>query len=126
MTLQLGLAAWLVDHPPNGVVEKIGLVTLSATLTGAVMWLLYTQYRRRKEIVASLARIKVFLQFEELGAYIPRQSLDAPMMFKPWWPWYLIACVITFVAVLGIILFGGFQQRSNMPMKPTSVISESA
>jgi hypothetical protein len=106
MTLQLGLAAWLVEHPPEGAVGKTSLLVLSFTFTFVAIALLYTSFRRRKEVVNSLDRAKRYLRFLEKGAYLPDDELDAPMVFMPWWPLYRIACIVGFLAVASIIVFG--------------------
>lgn len=107
MTLQLGLAAWLTEHAPKAPTAKWGLILLSGILTTLAVKVLYNSYRRRKEVVASLLNTKKALRFLEKGVYLPDDALDAETKFRPWWPWYVIACCMTFLGVGAIILCGG-------------------
>ena len=106
MTLQLALAAWLVDHPPKTCPIKVGLLLLSGILTALSLNLLYNSYRRRKEVVASLKNTKAVLRFGEKGVYLQDKALDAKMPFRPWLPLYFVVCCLMFLMVGAIILFG--------------------
>jgi hypothetical protein len=108
MTLQLGLAAWLTDHAPKTPTAKWGLLLLSGILTTFAVKLLYNSYRRRDEVVASLLNTKKVLRFCDQGVYLPYATLDAETTYRPWWPWYVITCCMTFLGVGAIILRGGF------------------
>jgi hypothetical protein len=110
MTLQLALAAWLIDHTPKTAVARGGMVFLSGILTALTAKLLYNDYRRRKEVVQSLSHAKAVLGFDRPDTYLQEKPLDAPTVFRPWWPWYLVACVLTFLAVAAIIVWGGFER----------------
>jgi hypothetical protein len=110
MTLQLALAAWLVDHVPKTPAAKWGLLSLSAILTALAVKLFYNSYHRRKEVVASLANTKTALGFLKKGIYLRDTALDAETTFRPWLPWYLVACFMTLAGVAVMIFFGGFEK----------------
>ncbi len=107
ITLQLGLAAWLGEHPLQNSFARGGLLLIDVTLAALAAKLLYNSYRRRLEVVSSLKNTLAFLRFQEKGAYLIESELDVPTIFRPWWYWYLIGVGVAVVGV-SVVLFGGW------------------
>lgn len=108
MALQLGLAAWLIDHTPQTQLVRFGLLGITAMLTVLAVKLFYNSYQRRKEVVASLTNTKTALRFGDSDVYLAGKPLDTDTIFRAWSHWYICACVITSLAVSAMILWGGF------------------
>lgn len=112
LTLQLGLAAWLAENPPSLWPARSGIFLIDATLSALAVKLLYNNYRRRMEVVASLTNVRAYLGFARSGEYLQGSALDAPTTFRPWWWWYVIGISVTLAGV-AIVLFAGSESVAH-------------
>lgn len=111
MTVQLAFAAWISDHPPGTLVAGLALVLIDIVFVALAVKLLYNDYLRRKEVVATLKNVREFLRFNQVGAYLPGKPLDAETPFRPWWPWYLRGIIAVAIGVM-IVVFSSREFRS--------------
>lgn len=107
MTLQLVLAAWLVDHPPMTSWGKGGLLGLSIILAFLSSTFLYNNHCRRKQVVESLGSTKMALRLGEQDIYVSGSALDVQTIFRPSFWLYISAFALTIVGVGAVILWGG-------------------
>lgn len=110
MTLQIGLAAWLAEHAPKTAASKWGLLVLDFILTTLAIILLHNNYLRRGEVIVGLTNVKKALRFSERDVYLDGETLDSETETRSWWPWYLIGCIVAFLAITSILFLGGFQK----------------
>jgi hypothetical protein len=103
ITVQLALGAWLGEHPPQEWRHALGLFVVDVVLSALAAKLLFNNYMRRKEVVASLGRVLEFLQFRQAGEYLPEKTLDVPTVFRPWWWWYMVGVAFGFIGVAVLI-----------------------
>lgn len=106
MTLMLALAAWVFEHPLKTPSSKGSLLVLAIVVTFVAWRLLGLSNARRREVVASLTRVKVVLRFNAKDYYVKDSALDADATPRWWLSYYLqlawVALIVCGVAILGI------------------------
>lgn len=105
ITIELILGGWFSAHPVLSLWGKIGIFMINAALALIACILLFFQFRRRQEVIATVRNISEAFGFTQSGIYLPDKAINVEGRTRPWFMWYMIGILI---AVLGfcIILFG--------------------
>jgi heme A synthase len=108
ITLQLALGAWIASHASDfsGIVTlKVGMMLIDLVLAVVAMALIYSNRKRREEVVGIVKNCNVALGYEEPGIYLKDKSLNVHTKFRPWAGWYYTGIVVGVVG-LALVLFG--------------------
>ena len=105
ITLELLLGGWLSTHPVLSFWGRIGLLVINTALASIACILLYYQFLRRREVIATVRNISEAFGFTQSGTYLPDRAINVEGGIRPWCIWYIVGILI---ALLGfcIILFG--------------------
>ncbi len=103
LTISLAFGSWLSQNPRRDASAIVGLLVISLTLAISTSFLLYFNFKRRVEVVATIKNINVALGYEEVGAYIPSRALNAPTIFRPWRNIYFLCIWFVFAGILLIL-----------------------
>jgi hypothetical protein len=105
ITIQVVLGSWLIQNPINNLLLRLALELIDLTLAGIAGWLLYSNYKRRIEVVGTVKNLNEALGFTEPGIYLPGKAINPPTIFRPWVYGYILG-VITGALGVALILFG--------------------
>ena len=105
LTLQLLLGGFIVQADNLSFINKLGLLLIDTSIAMVITSLLYRNNQRRKEVVETISNCNTALKLNEVGFYFLDEKINADTKFRPWYPLYFIAVVISLIGV-GIILFG--------------------
>jgi hypothetical protein len=105
ITLQLLLGGWLSTHPVLNFWGRIGILLINTVLASIACILLYYQYRRRQEVIATVRNISQALGFSEKGIYLPDRAMNVEGGPRPWFIWYIGGILISLLGFC-LILFG--------------------
>lgn len=122
ITIQVVLGSWLIQHPIDNTLLRVGLAVIDLTLAGIAGWLLYNNYKRRIEVVGTVKNLNEALGFTKPNIYLQNKAINAPTVFRPWVYGYLVG-VITGALGVGLIIFGS-STRINIDspiMTPTVI-----
>ena len=106
MTLQLALTGWLAEHPPRGLLPKVGIFLIDSALALIAARLLRNSTLRRKEAVATLTNIMHAFSLFRPGVYVQGCAINVKREFRLWGPWYVLGVVVGIVGV-ALVLFAG-------------------
>ena len=107
LTLQLVLGGWFAKSPITSVWSQLGIFAMDANLLAIAIGLLYSQYKRRLEVISIVQNISEALGFNESGAYLPDRAINVVgENVRPWHRWYIMGVVTSFAGFC-LVLFGG-------------------
>ncbi|EJS9609378.1 hypothetical protein BBM40_21510 [Vibrio parahaemolyticus] len=111
ITVQLALGAWLITKSSflpvdtcQRILSIIGLLIIDTVLSGIAATLLYNNYMRRREIIATVKNLNSALGYNQRGVYI-ESPINAETKFRPWWWSYLLGIFCGYVGI-AVVLFG--------------------
>ena len=105
ITVQVILGSWLIQHPIDNVLLKVGLAIIDLTLAGIAGWLLFNNYKRRIEVVGTVKNLNEAFGFTKPDIYISGKAINPPTIFRPWVYGYIVS-VITGALGVALIIFG--------------------
>ncbi|GAB3726645.1 hypothetical protein [Spirosoma lituiforme] len=104
LTVQLAFGSFLVQQDLYNNYVRFGLISVNLSLASICFILLRNNYKRRKEVVATLKNCNEALGLNQQGAFIPGKSINSDTKFRPWFHWYSIAILLSFTGIC-LILF---------------------
>ena len=102
-TAQFVFGGWLAGHRPHSLSATIGLLIIDVTMAFIAAWLLYHNFRRRREVSATVHNINDALGFTISGAYLPGKSIQEQAPFRTF-IWIYLALI--FITTIGIGFVG--------------------
>jgi small-conductance mechanosensitive channel len=107
ISLQLGLAGWLSQQGYIHWISKLGISLIDLVLSIIATILVYNNFKRRREVVATLKNTMTALEFDKNDIYLSDKPLNAPTVFRPWNCFYQVCIWIIFFGVL-IVTWGEY------------------
>ena len=104
VTLELGLAAWLAEHPPGTRSGAYGLYLLNLLLGVFIGLLIWRNYGRRYEIIDTLKNVVRVWELTVPGVYLEGRPLYPEPYRYSWRNLYLVLIVL-FCAAQAIPVF---------------------
>ncbi|MCK5614773.1 hypothetical protein KAR91_73610 [Candidatus Pacearchaeota archaeon] len=109
VTIQFVLCGFIATQTSISLAPRFGLIIVDIAVCSLVCRLLYLNYVRRREAVATLKNINCALGFLEKGIYLHDKAINPSkeeyakhgVDFRPWLLWYFGAVVF---CVLGLIV----------------------
>ena len=117
ITIQTVLGGWLTQYPVSSILLKIGLLFIDLTLSGVAGWLLYNDYKRRIEVVATIKNLNEALGYTKPNIYLQGKAINATTKFRPWVYGYIVGVV---TGALGVSLIIFASPATNVIASPTA------
>jgi hypothetical protein len=102
LTLQLALGGFITQID-LAIESKIGLFMLDIALSLICSILLWNNYKRRKEVSATIRNCNQALGYDLDGVYIENKKINSPTVFRPWFWWYIIGMILSIIGILVIL-----------------------
>lgn len=131
VTVQLVLGGFIATQQSLGFVTRLGLIFINIGVCIFAFRLLYLNYVRRREAVATLKNLNSALGFSEKGIYLPDRAINPSKEefaqpgkdFRPWLRWYLVIVGLCVVGLI-VIVFGFAPQPVSKTGQSASVLSD--
>src|SRR4051812_37932808 len=76
LTIQIAFGGFLTQVEIQDLISKIGLFIIDVTIAFVCVGLLYNNYRRRKEVQATIKNCNSALGFDKVGFYLPEKTIN--------------------------------------------------
>lgn len=104
LTLELVFGSFLLTQNICSWIIKITMIFFQLTLCFVCGWVLYYNFKRRKEVVKTIKNCNEFLGFNESKAYLENGKIDLDTKPRSWFPIYSIGILASFLAVAILII----------------------
>ena len=102
MTIQLAFGSFLLQQSIDSTYLKIGILFIDFSISLLCFVLLRNNYRRRKEVVQTIKNCNEALGYNQNGVYLPDKSINESTNFRPWFHWYTVGIVMSFIGIMVI------------------------
>jgi hypothetical protein len=104
VTLEVGLATWLAEHPPGTRAGRWGIFLLNGLLGGVLWVFICRNYGRRREIMTTIRNVAEVWGLTKPGVYLEGRAIYAdPYPYS--WRFPYLAVIILFCLGQGIPIF---------------------
>ncbi|GAB3959144.1 hypothetical protein GCM10028805_54700 [Spirosoma harenae] len=103
LTIQLAFGSFLIQQNVGSIYIRIGLLMVEFTVALLCLVLMRNNYLRRKEVVATIKNCNEALGLTQAGTILPDRAINANTRFRPWFGWYTLGVVISFLGIVMIL-----------------------